>query len=431
MIGRSILNPHDVLSGVLQHARAKGAVGLRVEPSLVTLIKEAPSAVINPAEDFKALTRARRLDPRLVAAPCPGVCEGPPLRERGLIATQQQGAFRFRHGEHLGPGGVAPLLALGIVQMIGDQGGFLVAIAELLEQLGDIEDVVIDPKALVEQRLNHWGTPARGGQTRLHWPLVQPFGQYMFLGFGPLGRPPGGLFPPQAFEASDQKPVHPLVHGLGGDTERRRDLRTALALCEGQSCAQAFDLVQLAKLLGGVQLTCECATRASRDRHTKGAHGDSPLRNSACPVVGGEYPDVGSHVKPSSDGINHFSVPQKIFFLRSISEDVRALLKCLLLIAGSPSEVKQNLSPLKTLLWSKQACMQILVGASTNFGEILASGELSKFKGSNEGSTALALKAHLARWIKRMDKNAALRFEENQVQRVDEWGNVFEMNRID
>ena len=41
--------------------------------------------------------------------------------------------------------------------------------------------------------------------------------------------------------------------------------------------------------------------------------------------------------------------------------------------------------------------MQILAGASTNFGEILALGELSKFKGSNEGSTSLALKAHLAR----------------------------------
>jgi hypothetical protein len=113
------------------------------------------------------------------------------------------------------------------------------------------------------------------------------------------------------------------------------------------------------------------------------------------------------------------------------SEDVQAIVKCLLLTSGSPTEVKQNLSPLKTLLWSKQACMQILAGASSNFGEILASGGLSKFKGSNEGSTALALKAHLARWIKRMNKNAALRFEENQVQRVDEWGKVSEMNRID
>ena len=43
----------------------------------------------------------------------------------------------------------------------------------------------------------------------------------------------------------------------------------------------------------------------------------------------------------------------------------------------------------------------------------------------------MALKAHLARWIKRAHKNAALRFEENEVQRVDELGNVLEMNRID
>ena len=33
--------------------------------------------------------------------------------------------------------------------------------------------------------------------------------------------------------------------------------------------------------------------------------------------------------------------------------------------------------------------------------------------------------------LRLMNKNAALRFEENQVQQVDEWGSVFEMNRID
>ena len=55
------------------------------------------------------------------------------------------------------------------------------------------------------------------------------------------------------------------------------------------------------------------------------------------------------------------------------SEDIRALVKCLLLTSGSPTAVQQTLSPLKTLLWSKQACMQILAGASISFGEILAS----------------------------------------------------------
>ena len=49
----------------------------------------------------------------------------------------------------------------------------------------------------------------------------------MFLGFGQFGRPPGGLFPPQAFEASDQKQAYPLVHGLGCDTQRQRDYASA------------------------------------------------------------------------------------------------------------------------------------------------------------------------------------------------------------
>ena len=76
------------------------------------------------------------------------------------------------------------------------------------------------------------------------------------------------------------------------------------------------------------------------------------------------------------------------------------LVKCRFLTSGSPTAVKQTLSPLKTLLWSKQGCMQILAGASTYFCEILASGAMSKFECSNEGSTALALKAHLAGRIK-------------------------------
>jgi SpoVK/Ycf46/Vps4 family AAA+-type ATPase len=118
-----------------------------------------------------------------------------------------------------------------------------------------------------------------------------------------------------------------------------------------------------------------------------------------------------------------------------LSEDVRALLECLLLVAGSPAEVKENLSPLKTLLWSKEASIQILARASINLGEVLSSGELPKFKGSNENATALALKADLAQWVKRAHKDAILRFEENleenQTQEVNAYGDVYEVHRID
>ncbi len=127
MLGRSILHQHDVLGGLRQHARATGAVGRSGEPSLLTWIEEAPGAVLDHAEDLIALALARRRDHRWVAAPCPGVGEGPPLRARGRIATQPPGACRFRHGEHLGPGGVAPLLARVVVPLSGATGGVLVA----------------------------------------------------------------------------------------------------------------------------------------------------------------------------------------------------------------------------------------------------------------------------------------------------------------
>jgi hypothetical protein len=81
--------------------------------------------------------------------------------------------------------------------------------------------------------------------------------------------------------------------------------------------------VSLAHLLGGVELVFECLTTAPGDGHTKGTHGDSPPQKSACPVVGGEYSHVGSHVKASSAGITNVSVPRKIFFLRSIAEVAR------------------------------------------------------------------------------------------------------------
>ena len=114
-----------------------------------------------------------------------------------------------------------------------------------------------------------------------------------------------------------------------------------------------------------------------------------------------------------------------------LSEDVRALLECLLLIAGAPPEVQDPLSPLQTLLWSKEACAQILARASIHLGELLSSGELSKFKGSNENATALALKADLAQWVKRADEEAVLHFEADESQEVDENGAILCVQRID
>jgi hypothetical protein len=40
-------------------------------------------------------------------------------------------------------------MPLAFIEMRGDEGRFLIAKAQVLEQLGDVEDVVEDAKALV------------------------------------------------------------------------------------------------------------------------------------------------------------------------------------------------------------------------------------------------------------------------------------------
>ena len=188
----------------------------------------------------------------------------------------------------------------------------LVTKAERREPRGEVADVVVAPKARAAHRRHPRCTPARGGKTRRHWPRVPPLGPGGLLGFGQGRGPPDGRFPPQAVAASDPTPAPPLVHGRACETPRQRDVRPALPRSEGHDGEPALDGVHLAQRLGGVQWTVEGLTRASGDRQTTGAPGASPLRKSACPVGRGEYPAGRSHVKPSSHGINHVSVPQKI-----------------------------------------------------------------------------------------------------------------------
>lgn len=97
VIGRPVLNQDQALAGLPQHALEKGNVNGRVEPPFVPLIEEAPGEVIN------------------------------------LLPRQSQ---------NLGPSLVAPCLAFNFIEVIRDKGCFLIIDAEVIEQLGDIEDVV-------------------------------------------------------------------------------------------------------------------------------------------------------------------------------------------------------------------------------------------------------------------------------------------------
>ena len=118
-----------------------------------------------------------------------------------------------------------------------------------------------------------------------------------------------------------------------------------------------------------------------------------------------------------------------------LSADEEAILRCLFLVGGSGFDSAKVLSPIKTLLWSKEACFQILARASTAFGALLAGGlsgeAIRHFKGSNESATALALKAHLANWIKKTHPDKHLKFENCEIESEDENGYMTSVNRTD
>jgi hypothetical protein len=61
---------------------------------------------------------------------------------------------------------------LAFIQMIGDEGRLLIAKAQVLEQLGNVEDVGEDAKAIVNQLLDHGRAPAGPAKASLQRPLV-------------------------------------------------------------------------------------------------------------------------------------------------------------------------------------------------------------------------------------------------------------------
>jgi hypothetical protein len=56
--------------------------------------------------------------------------------------------------------------------MIGDEGRLLIAKPQVLEQLGDVEDVVEDAEAVVNQLLEHGRSPAGTAKARWQRALV-------------------------------------------------------------------------------------------------------------------------------------------------------------------------------------------------------------------------------------------------------------------
>ena len=111
------------------------------------------------------------------------------------------------------------------------------------------------------------------------------------------------------------------------------------------------------------------------------------------------------------------------------TEDIRSINDCILAVAGTTPEATENQSPLYVLNWAKTAHAQLMARAVTRWGAVVTSTNVPHFKGSNESSTALALKAHLASWVNKTDSDAVMEFEyaaDEDDQDVDETAEEWE-----
>jgi AAA+ superfamily predicted ATPase len=96
------------------------------------------------------------------------------------------------------------------------------------------------------------------------------------------------------------------------------------------------------------------------------------------------------------------------------SADIWLVNQCLLLAAGVIPSAGDHQPPLGLLNWVRSAYARLMATPVTGWGGVVASSKMTRFKGSNEGSTALALKAHLAGWVTRTFGNERLDFEASE-----------------
>jgi DNA polymerase III delta prime subunit len=96
-------------------------------------------------------------------------------------------------------------------------------------------------------------------------------------------------------------------------------------------------------------------------------------------------------------------------------EELSCLIRMLCLVGGKPIELAEGeahaLSPLQLLLWARDSAATILAAGTLGLGSVFAEATTKRFRGSTESSTALALKALTATWLKRADRAGPIEFE--------------------
>ena len=101
-----------------------------------------------------------------------------------------------------------------LIEMSRDEGRFLKAKAQILQQLGDIENIIVDAEAVVNELLDHGRTPAGPAEPCLDRPLLNEGSQCLFLARSQLRGAACGLFVRHAVEPIAAERADPVDHGL-------------------------------------------------------------------------------------------------------------------------------------------------------------------------------------------------------------------------
>jgi SpoVK/Ycf46/Vps4 family AAA+-type ATPase len=116
---------------------------------------------------------------------------------------------------------------------------------------------------------------------------------------------------------------------------------------------------------------------------------------------------------------------------------LRALITFLYAVGGRPDGLKntdiKKISPLDLLVWTRNTVPKLMAAAAMDFGDLVSSGDVTKFRGSNESSTALALKALAATWAhaRSSARSGGVSFEEKDDSVVTDELDLRKARRVD
>src|SRR5215468_9535159 len=250
MITRPVLHPHDRRCGLRQDLEPKGRRARRVEATGMRLIEESSGERVHEPKDRVRLPCAAGGHRRLLACGRPRVAPRAPRGNTGLIAQEPQGPSLLGLAQHLGPPALAPLEALGCVEMSRDQAGFLRRKAHILEQCRDGVRRRRHPTVALHEVLHPRRMPASGRLACLLWTRFDPLGQRLSLGLRQLTRSPGRGFVYQAGHALTKGRMAVITPSLLTERKHLRSVADALALSPGKEDMEALAHVQRAAGVG-------------------------------------------------------------------------------------------------------------------------------------------------------------------------------------